>query len=106
MGEKNINIEGQLNSKAVISDEMKLGGIKISNNYVHLDESFNVVYKKNAMPLKNLINFNTKVRLLKKNCGNNLDCFVTKAFIEQKRQKDILVEKSLDNMREHLKKSS
>merc|ERR1711957_229806 len=101
--ERKLNIEGQLNSKELIADEMKLGDIKVSNNYIHLEENFKIFYKNKVMPVYELINFNTKVRTLKNNCGKNMDCFVTKAFIEQKRQKDNLVEKSLENIRAHLK---
>ena len=31
-----------------------------------------------------------------------MDCFVNKSFIEQKKQKDSLVEKTLENIRTHL----
>jgi len=39
---------------------------------------------------------------MRKNCGNNLDCFVNKSFIEEKQQKDSLIEKTLENIRNHL----
>ncbi len=40
--------------------------------------------------------------MLKKNCGKNLDCFIERDFIEQKKQKDNLIKKSLENIRDHL----
>lgn len=42
------------------------------------------------------------MRAIRKNCGNNLDCFVSKSFIKEKQQKDSLIEKTLENIRNHL----
>lgn len=39
---------------------------------------------------------------MRKNCGSNLDCFVNKSLIEEKQQKDDLIEKTLANIRNHL----
>jgi hypothetical protein len=42
------------------------------------------------------------MRVMKKNCGNNLDCFVKNSFIEEKEKKNSLIEKTLENIRNHL----
>jgi len=42
------------------------------------------------------------MRDLKKNCGNNLDCFVNKSVFQEKEQKDFLIEKTLKNIKNHL----
>lgn len=54
------------------------------------------------MPLSELVNFNNVMRVMRKNCGNNLDCFVNKSFLEEKQQKDALIENTLENIRNHL----
>ena len=100
--ENKLNVEGTIIGKEIISDEMKLGGIKISNNYMHVDDQFKMVYKNQALPLSELINFNQKVKMMKKNCGKNLDCFVNKSYMEEKRQKDDMIRKSLENIKGHL----
>ena len=42
------------------------------------------------------------MRVMRKNCGNNLDCFISKSLIEQKEQKDALIGQTLENIRHHL----
>lgn len=42
------------------------------------------------------------MRVMRKNCGNNLDCFVDKSVIEEKQQKDYLIAKTLENIKNHL----
>jgi hypothetical protein len=54
------------------------------------------------LPLSDLVSFNNVMRVMRKNCGNNLDCFVSKTFVEEKQQKDALIEKTLENIRNHL----
>ncbi len=44
-----LKVEGNLNTKKLLTEELKFGENKISNNFIQLDKDFKIIYKKKVI---------------------------------------------------------
>jgi hypothetical protein len=101
--ENNLNIKGDMKTTNLLAQELKLSNkVKLTDNVIEVPSNYVINYMGTIFPFQELIYYNSMAEMLRKNCGENLNCFVTKEEDKDRQKKEEIIDRTIESIRSHL----
>lgn len=101
--ENNLHIKGDMKTDNLLAQELKLSNkVKLTDNVIEVPSDYVLNYMGTIFPFQDLIYYNSMAEMLRKNCGENLNCFETIEEDKDRQKKEEIIEKTIESIRSHL----
>jgi hypothetical protein len=101
--ENNLHIKGNMKTDNLLTQELKLlNKVKITENVIEVPSNYMINYMGRMFPFQDLIYYNSMAEMLRKNCGENLNCFETIEEDKELKKKEEIIERTIESIRGHL----